>query len=146
MGFIISPANTDAINRAGRLSYGEATGITQTVRNYAASLGFAILGTLLISRLRSHVTTSLLAHGVPRPVAVAEAARLSQSQGGSGSTSAIPHFIRLDFAYATRSVLQAMAVIMIAAAVAALIGLRSGVQEDQDSPAVTEPATTDVAV
>ncbi len=38
MGLMLGPANTDAVNRASRLSYGEATGITQTVRNYAASL------------------------------------------------------------------------------------------------------------
>ena len=144
LGLIISPANTDAINRASRLSYGEATGITQTVRNYAASLGLAILGTILISRLRSHVTSSLVVRGVPHKIAAAQAARVSQSQGGSGSLSAIPHFLRLDFAYATRSVLDAMAVIMVAAAVAAIIGLRRGVQEDQPAP-TRDAATADVA-
>ena len=46
MGFMLTPASTDAVNRASRLSYGEATGITQTVRNYSASLGFAVLGTI----------------------------------------------------------------------------------------------------
>ncbi len=51
MGLMLGQANTDAINRASRFSYGEATGITQTVRNYGASLGFAILGTVLISRV-----------------------------------------------------------------------------------------------
>ena len=56
MGFMLGPASTDAVNRASRLSYGEATGITQTVRNYAASLGLAILGTILVSQMRSHVT------------------------------------------------------------------------------------------
>ncbi len=145
MGMIISPANTDAINRAGRLAYGEATGITQTVRNYAASLGLAILGTLLISRLSSHVTASLVSQGEPPNLAAAQAAKLSQSQGGGSSLSSIPRFLRLDFAYATRSVLQAMALIMIAAAVAALIGLRWGVQEDQGSPSSAEPVTADVA-
>jgi phage tail protein X len=45
---MLGPASTDAINRASKLSYGEATGITQTVRNYAASLGLAILGTILV--------------------------------------------------------------------------------------------------
>ena len=49
MGLMLGQANTDAINRASRYSYGEATGITQTVRNYGASLGFAILGTVLIT-------------------------------------------------------------------------------------------------
>src|SRR6185437_94999 len=63
MGFMLSPASTDAVNRASRLSYGEATGITQTVRNYAASLGLAILGTILVNRMRSEVTKSLLAQG-----------------------------------------------------------------------------------
>src|SRR6516164_8985875 len=52
MGLMLGQANTDAINRASRYSYGEATGITQTVRNYGASLGFAILGTLVITRFR----------------------------------------------------------------------------------------------
>ena len=56
MGLMLGQANTDAINRASRFSYGEATGITQTVRNYGASLGFAILGTVLISEFRSNIT------------------------------------------------------------------------------------------
>jgi hypothetical protein len=46
MGLMLGQANTDALNRAPSTSYGEATGITQTVRNYGASLGLAILGTL----------------------------------------------------------------------------------------------------
>ena len=48
----------------------------------------------------------------------------------SGSIATIPHFIRLDFAYATRSVLYIMAAIMATAAVIALIGLRAGLQEE----------------
>ncbi len=50
MGMMLGPASTDAVNRASSLSYGEATGITQTVRNYTSSLGLAILGTILVSR------------------------------------------------------------------------------------------------
>jgi EmrB/QacA subfamily drug resistance transporter len=133
MGMMLGQANTDAVNRASRLSYGEATGITQTVRNYAASLGFAILGTILVSRMRSRITTSLIHMGVPGARAHAEASHLSQSQSGGGSVASIPHFVRLDFAYATQTVLYVMAAIMAAAAVVALLGLRSGVQED--SPA-----------
>lgn len=34
LGFMLGQTNTDAINRASRYSYGEATGITQTDRNY----------------------------------------------------------------------------------------------------------------
>jgi len=123
MGFMLGQANTDAINHASRYSYGEATGITQTVRNYGASLGFAILGTLLISEFRSAVTSSLSARGLPGPAAAAEAAKIAQLQLGSGSTTAIPLFIRADFAHAVQDVLYAMAVIM---AVAAFVALRGG--------------------
>jgi hypothetical protein len=38
--------------------------------------------------------------------------------------------VRLDFAYATRSVLFVMAAIMAAAAIAAFVGPRAGVQEE----------------
>ncbi len=133
MGLMLTPASTDAVNRAGRLSYGEATGITQTVRNYAASLGLAILGTILVSELRSRVTSSLLAKGLPQRQAVAEARRIAESQAG-GATTAIPHFIRLDFAYATRSVLLVMAGVMAAATLVSFLGLRRGVQQEVVAP------------
>ncbi len=130
MGLMLTPASTDAVNRASRLSYGEATGITQTVRNYAASLGLAILGTILVTQLRSRVTSSLVAQGATRAHARAEAATIGQLQSGSSNASAIPHFIRLDFAYASRTVFYVMAGIMAAAALVALIGLEPGLQED----------------
>ena len=97
MGFMLSPASTDAVNRASRLSYGEATGITQTVRNYAASLGLAILGTVLVTGLRSHITSSLEARGLPpagrpprppgSPRGAADRRRSAPSPISCGSTS-----------------------------------------------------------
>jgi EmrB/QacA subfamily drug resistance transporter len=131
MGFMLGPASTDAVNRASRLSYGEATGITQTVRNYTASLGLAILGTVLVTEMKTRTAASLEAQGVPSAKASIAAAQISQSQGnGSGGT--IPHFIRLDFADATHSVLIAMAGAMAVAAVVAIVGLRRGVQVESD--------------
>jgi len=130
MGLMLGQANTDAINRVSRYSYGEATGITQTVRNYGASVGFAILGTLLITAFRSAITSSLTGRGLPGPAASAEAAKIAQLQGGNGNTTAIPMFIRADFAAATRDVLYGMAIIMAVATVVALRGLRRGIQED----------------
>lgn len=49
IGFILAPASTDAVNRAIGPSYGEVTGVTQTVRNFAASVGLAVFGTILMS-------------------------------------------------------------------------------------------------
>jgi len=141
MGLMLGQANTDAINRASRFSYGEATGITQTVRNYGASLGFAILGTVLISEFRSYITNSLVAQGVPGQAAAVQAARIAQLQGGSGNIASIPQFIRADFAVATRDVLYGMGIVMAVAAVVAIFGLRRGLQQD----AVAETATAETA-
>jgi len=138
MGFMLGQASTDAVNRASRLSYGEATGITQTVRNYAASLGLAILGTILVTQVRSHVTSSLVARGLPSGRAAAEAASLSQSHAGSGSVASIPHFFRVDFAQSIQTVLYVMAAIMAVAAVVALAGLRGGVQQEPATAAAGE--------
>jgi MFS family permease len=138
MGLMLGQANTDAVNRASRLSYGEATGITQTVRNYAASLGLAILGTLLVNQLHSHVASSLEAKGVPSAQANDQASSIAQSQGGS--TATIPHFVRVDFASATQSVVRAMAIFMAIAAVVAIVGLRHGLQEETEAAAVDAPA------
>ena len=53
--------------------------------------------------------------------------------------TAVPHFIRLDFAHAVHSVLIAMSLAMAVAAVVAIAGLRSGVQEEIVSAAEPEP-------
>ena len=145
IGFLLGPSSTDAVNRASRLSYGEATGITQTVRNYAASLGLAILGTIVVTDMRNRLTGSLQAQGLPRTRAQALAAQLAQSRGGGSgtSTASIPHYYRLDFAYATRTALYVMAGIMAVAAIVAILGLRRGVQEDPaaaEAPVVAEDA------
>jgi EmrB/QacA subfamily drug resistance transporter len=141
MGLMLGPANTDAINRASALSYGEATGVTQTVRNYAASLGLAVLGTILVSRLRARVAGSLIAAHVPQARAHALASKLAQSRGAGVAHGAIPHFVRLDFAYATRSVLYVMAAIMALAAIVAFLGLQAGRQEEpQAAGADASPA------
>jgi EmrB/QacA subfamily drug resistance transporter len=141
IGFMLGPASTDAVNRASKLSYGEATGITQTVRNYAASLGLAILGTILVSQFHSRLTASFVSRGLPAGVASSEASKISQSQGGSsGSAASIPHFIRLDFADATRTVFYVMAGIMVAATIVAVVGLQRGVQSDPTEVSAEEPA------
>ena len=146
MGFVLGQANTDAVNRASRFSYGEATGITQTVRNYAASLGLAILGTILISVLRSRLTTSLLAQGLSPRRAATEAAAISQQAQGSGGgntgVGSIPLFIRHDFASATAVVLYVMAGVMAAGAVVAFLALRPGRQELADE---TGPGPADTS-
>jgi EmrB/QacA subfamily drug resistance transporter len=129
MGQIISPANTDAVNRAGRLSYGEATGITQTVRNYFAAIGVAVLGTILIGTMRSKVASYLVANEHLSPAAAAIRAKAS-SQQSVGAGSSVPHWVRLDFAQSFSQLLTIMAFLMVAAGVLAFLGLPKGRQEE----------------
>lgn len=42
IGFLLAPASTDAVNRSIGTSRDEVTGITQTVRNFAAGIGLAV--------------------------------------------------------------------------------------------------------
>jgi len=88
------------------------------------------LGTLLITRFHSAVTTSLTGKGLPHAAATAQASKIAGPRGGTGNPADIPAFIRADFATATRDVLYAMAIIMAWACVVALLGLKRGVQED----------------
>ena len=136
MGFMLGQASTDAVNRASRVSYGEATGITQTIRNFAASLGLAVLGTILITVMKSKLTDHFVSTGMSHARATALAGRLSQGLtgggpgSGSGGSSSVPLFFRQDFADATQVVLYAMSAIMAVAALVAIRGLQRGVQQD----------------
>jgi hypothetical protein len=127
MGFLIGQANTDALNQAPSTAYGEATGITQTVRNFGASLGLAILGTILLSVFQGDVKSSLIAQGVPSSQAQHAATSMSGFGGQSGSGGAIPLFVRSDFASATQVVLATMAAIMGLAFLIAVFRMPRGV-------------------
>ncbi|WP_231631972.1 MFS transporter [Streptomyces clavuligerus] len=69
IGLLLAPASTDSVNRAIDASYGEVTGVTQTVRNYAAAVGLAVYGTLLSRITVDRVTGTLEERGVPGAVA-----------------------------------------------------------------------------
>lgn len=140
VGLVLSPANTDALNRVPRSRYGEATGITQTVRNFGSSIGLAVLGTVLILENKSNLEASLGAKGVPQETANEVADCVSQGseagceaiaeRAGSGAAklfSTVPH----DFALASRTVFYAMAGVMAVAFVVSLVAMPSGKVEEE---------------
>ncbi|HET7053001.1 MAG TPA: MFS transporter, partial [Solirubrobacterales bacterium] len=134
VGLVLSPANTDALNRVPRSRYGEATGITQTVRNFGSSLGLAVLGTILILQNKSHLETTLGAHGVPKDKADQIAESLNEAGGGGRAlgehagrgAQKILAAVQHDFALSTRTVFYCMAVALAVAFVVALIWMPSG--------------------
>jgi hypothetical protein len=154
LGMMVGPANTDAINQAGRLSYGEATGITQTTRNFGASFGLAALGTLLITVERDHLVTALERLGLPGGAAHATASQLSSSRGSGGAPAGVPaalarhvfHAAQVSLGQGMQAVLYAMAGVMALAAVVAAAGLRRGIHAARDAspePAAEAEATVE---
>jgi MFS family permease len=134
IGFLLGPASTDASNRAINASYGEVTGITQTVRNYGSSLGFAILGSLLSAIFVSRLTDSLAGLGMPAAVVQQIA---SGGSGLSSSSSAPPALrqqitqaVHAEFATATRFVLWGMAVALAVALVISFFHPGGRVEDD----------------
>lgn len=116
------PASTDATNRSINASYGEVTGITQTLRNYGSALGLAVLGTVLGNVFASRLTTTFVGAGVPADQAASLAEKAAASGGGSsGAPSGVPaeiakkigEGIPQDFAVARQWVLIGMAIALV---------------------------------
>jgi len=129
LGLMLGPASTDAVNRAPSTSYSEVTGITQTARNFGASLGLAVLGAILISRNDTNVTAALTKHGVPSGVAHRVASSFSGSGAagsGSGQSPALVHDVQLAFAHSTQTVFYIMAGVMVATFIVAVRWLPRG--------------------
>jgi EmrB/QacA subfamily drug resistance transporter len=115
IGLMLGTASTDAVNRAPATAYSEVTGITQTARNFGASLGLAILGSILISRNETNVARALTHAGVPGTVAHRVASSFSNAagaSGGAGRPHALVHQVQLAFAQSTQTVFYIMAGIM----------------------------------
>jgi EmrB/QacA subfamily drug resistance transporter len=142
LGLMLGVASTDAVNRAPRANYSEVTGITQTARNFGASLGLAVLGAILISQNRTNVTQALTKQGVPTRIAHQVANTFSTNAGGGRTSSAgqprqLVHAVELAFAHSTQTVFYIMAGVMAAAFVVALRWLPRGRVE---APEEAEPA------
>jgi EmrB/QacA subfamily drug resistance transporter len=137
VGLVLSPANTDALNRVPRSRYGEATGITQTVRNFGSSVGLAILGTILISENRANLEATAAEHGAPKQAADGIADAISQGGGGEapahlhGPVAKVVENIPHDFALASRTVFYGMAAVMVVAFVVSLVGMPAGKVETE---------------
>jgi EmrB/QacA subfamily drug resistance transporter len=151
MGLMVGPANTDAVNRAPRTSYGEATGITQTVRNYGSSLGLAVLGTILLTQNRMNIEDSLEKFGLSKERADDVARSIQGSGGGDRSeftgkagrkAEQIFEAVQRDFAQSTRVVFYGMALVMAVAALVALVALPWGRQEAVVDPDASEATPT----
>jgi EmrB/QacA subfamily drug resistance transporter len=145
LGLMLGTASTDAVNRAPSTSYSEVTGITQTARNFGASLGLAVLGAILISQDRINVSGALTKHGVSTAVAHRIAASFGagtpSSGARSGHSAALAHDVQLAFAHSTQTVFYIMAGVMAATFLVALRRLPRGRVESAAEPETTTSPT-----
>jgi EmrB/QacA subfamily drug resistance transporter len=148
LGLVLGPVSTDAVNRAPHASYGEVTGITQTVRNLGASLGLAIMGSIFIGQNVARVEDTLAARGVPAEQADRIAHAMTSAGGGGDASSfadragagarAVFEAVRVDIAESTRTVAWIMAGVMALALAVALAWLPRG--RVVEAPPADEPA------
>ncbi|HEY6731760.1 MAG TPA: MFS transporter [Solirubrobacterales bacterium] len=138
VGLVLAPANTDALNRVSRDRYGEATGITQTVRNFGSSLGLAVLGSILILENRSNLEATADENGIPKQIGSRVADTISQGSGTGEVPPDLPPRVQKvvdsiphDFALASRTVFYAMAGVMAVAFVIALARMPAGKVEEE---------------
>jgi hypothetical protein len=106
------------------------TGVTQTVRYFAASIGLAVLGSVLINQTRSNARASLAHLHVPNAVATKIVASINTGAGTAPhhlASSPVYAAIQGDFAQATRVVYLAMAGIMAASFLIAVRRMERGV-------------------
>jgi hypothetical protein len=126
IGLLTGPASTDAVNRSIDFSYGEVTGITQTVRNFGSTVGLAVLTTVLTTKLADTLTRALVDEGLPpgQARAVGVMAARDGFEGHSAATPAVQSelhaIVARDFATATSWVFYGMAIALGASFLVAL--------------------------
>ncbi|MGW4233279.1 MFS transporter [Streptomyces sp. NPDC004980] len=153
IGFILAPASTDAVNRAIDASYGEVTGITQTIRNYAASVGLAVFGTLLTHTMTDKVVDTLQARQLPSDVEHSVAREVTEAITGNADARTptgdgpaatamrdAMSAIRMDFAEANQWVFYGMAIALALGYLCALRHPGGRGPSATDGTPLTEPS------
>ena len=127
VGLMLGTASTDAVNRAQSASYSEVTGITQTARNFGASLGLAVIGALLATQNQVNISRVLTRAGVPsraaREVAGSLGSGLPGLTGRSHHAASLVHDVQLAFAHSTQTVFYVMGGVMVTTFLVAMRGL-----------------------
>jgi EmrB/QacA subfamily drug resistance transporter len=142
-GLMLGAASTDAVNRAPATSYSEVTGITQTSRNFGASLGLAVLGAILVSRNAIN-----LSHGLGVPISQAKQLASSFGQGAgsaAGHSQAQIHSVQLAYAQSTQTVFYIMAGVMALTFIVAVGWLPRGRVEVPEVLDTEDPAPVRLA-
>ena len=140
LGLVLGPISTDALNRAPEAGYGSVTGITQTARNFGASLGLAIMGSIFIGQNVTRVESTLTDHGVPATAADRIAHTVTSTGGGGAQAGSaartLVEAVQVDIAHSAQTIAFIMAGVMAAALLVAALLLPAGRVEEPAKDAV----------
>jgi EmrB/QacA subfamily drug resistance transporter len=138
LGLAMSPANTDAMNAAPVLLRGQASGVIQTVRQVGATLGIALMGTIVANVQLSRVEDVIARNGIPGAEAQQLESALNSAGASSGSAAAgevppaLAHELREAVTSAVAAAYWVAAALLLLAAVFAFATLRRQRAADAD--------------
>ena len=150
IGFMFSPAATDMVNRVAEAAYGEATSISQTMKNLGGALGMAALSSLSLARFAHGISEGLTDYGVSPSRARHLAAHITSGQASSGEglnglapavRRTVMDTVREAYAGSMHGVFLAMGA---AAVLAALIMMRHRRRRSDDSTGELTENRTDI--
>jgi EmrB/QacA subfamily drug resistance transporter len=129
LALVMSPSNTDAMNAAPTLLRGQASGVIQTMRQVGATVGLALMGTIVANVQASKITEVIAEDRIPPAGADALRSALThESGGGTAPTGAIPpeviHDVREAVTSAVSTSYWVAAGVLAVTAVMALATLR----------------------
>jgi EmrB/QacA subfamily drug resistance transporter len=131
VGLMFSAAATDVANRAKGQSYGEATGVSQTAKNFGGALGLAVLAAIVSTQLTTNIVNSFEKLGVPENMGEAVAQDINSGTAPSGHSDqlaslppaeqeAFENAVKTSYADATKPAFYGMSIAM---AIVFLLGL-----------------------
>ncbi|MDO8213825.1 DHA2 family efflux MFS transporter permease subunit [Conexibacter sp. CPCC 206217] len=140
LALVMGPANTDAMNAAPAALRGQASGVIQTMRQVGATLGIALMGTVVANVQLSQVQDVIAQQRVPAADVSQLEAALNSSGGAAGSGGpsaadippALAHDLREAATTATSSAYYVAAGVLLLATVLAALMLRRQRAADAD--------------
>jgi EmrB/QacA subfamily drug resistance transporter len=140
LALVMGPANTDAMNAAPAALRGQASGVIQTMRQVGATLGIALMGTIVANVQLSQVNDVIVQQRIPGAEVqqLEHAVTSAGGAAGSGGLSpadvppAVVHDLREAFTTAVSSAYYAAAALLLLAALLGVLLLRRQRAADAD--------------
>jgi DHA2 family multidrug resistance protein-like MFS transporter len=139
----MTPASTDAMNTAPVQFRGEASGVMQTVRQVAGTIGLAVMGTIVASVQADKLNAAAASAGATAAQRAEFSHRLAEAHGNPAGLRGVPAQVIDTTKHALASGISTAyyvgAAVMLVGAVVALALLRHVKAADEEAPVKPPP-------